>query len=218
MMRNKIFYPAGSISLILLPILCVWNLNKHKAFEKIGAIEVAYFYHNEQEEYSSTKYFNKSISLRNYIEIEFTGNKQEDNITLENAQIKIAALTKSKDTVNGIHFKFAKNTKYWAFVKAIDICQTEGLTPLMDKNDIWVAYYPPPSYIKQENYNVLFCETNEMRNASIVKAEKLTEFDEYLSKKANYFILLSLIFLLMCFFRFRKTLTERFPRYSYLQK
>ncbi|RZK36738.1 MAG: hypothetical protein EOO90_26780 [Pedobacter sp.] len=210
--RTKIFYPAGLISLVLLPILCIWNLNKQKAFEKIGALEVAYFDHNELEEYSNSQSFKELISSRNYIVIEFTCNEKDDNIILEYAKVKIKNLIKSKDTITGVHFKFTEKAKYCNFVKAVDICQVESLNPLMDKNDIWIAYYPPQRNVKEENYNVMFCGTNEASRILQAKAEKLAEFNEYLSKKIKYLIFLSIPFLLMCFFSFRKILKERLPR------
>ncbi|WP_316768860.1 hypothetical protein [Pedobacter frigiditerrae] len=204
--RNKIFYPAGLISLILLPILCIWNLNEQNAFEKIGVLEVAYFYHNELDESSNSQSFKELISSRNYIEIEFNGNEKDDNIILEYAKVKIKNLIRSKDTITGVHFKFTEKAKYWNFVKAVDVCQVESLNPLMDKNNIWVAYYPPQRNVKEENYIVMFCGTNEASRILQAKAEKLAEFNEYLSKKINYLIFLSIPFFLMCFFSFRKIL------------
>ncbi len=202
--RTKIFYPAGLISLILLPILCIWNLNKQKAFEKIGALEVAYFYHNELEEYSNLTSFKKAISSRNYIEIEFTGNKKDDNIIFEYAKVKIKKLIKSKDTLNGIHFKFTEKAKYWHFVKAVDICQQKNQYPIMDENNIWFSYYTPS--IEEKKDYIWVCGTNDAIRIVEAKAEKIIEFDNYLSKKINYFILLSLLFSIMCFFSFRKIL------------
>lgn len=213
--RNKIFYPAGSISLILLPILCICNLNKQKAFEKIGALEVAYFYHNELDESSNSQSFKELISSRNYIEIEFTGKEKDDNFILEYAKKKITALIKLKDTINGVHFKFTENAKYWNFVKAVDICQQKNQYPIMDGNNIWFSYYPP--FIEEKNDYVWICGTNETSRILVAKAEKLAEFDEYLSKKISYFILPFLVFLLMCFFSFRKILQERLPRRSFSQ-
>ncbi|TCC94437.1 hypothetical protein EZ428_06600 [Pedobacter frigiditerrae] len=210
--RTKIFYPAGLISLTLLPILCIWNLNNQKAFEKIGALEVAYFYHNELEEYSNLQSFKELISSRNYTDIEFSGNEKGDNIILEYAKEKITALIKFKDTINGVHFKFTEKAKYWNFVKAVDICQQKNQYPIMDGNNIWFSYYAP--FIEEKNDSVWICGTNEAARIFVVKAERLAEFDEYLSKKINCFILPLLVFLLMCFFSFRKILQERLPRRS----
>lgn len=200
--RRKIFYPAGLISLVLFPALCIWYLNKEGLFKKTGAIDVAYFYHDENYEYSNSKYFNKIISSRNYLDIEFTGNKNDDKILLQFAKIKINSLINSRDTVNGIHFKFTEKAKYWTFVEAIDICHIKDQYPIIDGNSIWISYYEP--FIEKKSIPSFICGTQAYRIISNMKAQKSARFEQQLEKELKYLAPSLILFFLMAFFTLKK--------------
>lgn len=55
------------------------------------------------------------------------------------------------DTVKGVHFHFNKETKYWSFVRAIDICNMENANRyIANGNNIWVANTILPQDAKRE--------------------------------------------------------------------
>ena len=200
--RRKIFYPAGLISLVLFPALCIWHLNNQGLFKKIGAIDAAYFNHDENYEYSNSKSFKKIIASRNYLDIEFTGNKNDDKILLQFAKIKIKWLINSKDTVNGIHFKFTEKAKYWNFVEAIDICQIKNQYPIMDGNSIWISYHEP--FIEKKSIPTFICGTQAYTIISNMKAQESARFEHQLEKELKYLAPSLILFFLMAFFTLKK--------------
>jgi hypothetical protein len=199
--RRKIFYPAGLISLVLFPALCIWHLNNQGLFKKIGAIDAAYFNHDENYEYSNSKSFKKIIASRNYLDIEFTGNKNDDKILLQFAKIKIKWLINSKDTVNGIHFKFTEKAKYWNFVEAIDICQIKNQYPIMDGNSIWISYHKP---FIEETMPSFICGTQVNRIIRNMKARESAIFEQQLEKEVKYLAPSLILFSLMAISSFKK--------------
>lgn len=199
--RRKIFYPAGLISLVLFPALCIWHLNNQGLFKKIGAIDAAYFNHDENYEYSNSKSFKKIIASRNYLDIEFTGNKNDDKILLQFAKIKIKWLINSKDTVNGIHFKFTEKAKYWNFVEAIDICQIKNQYPIMDGNSIWISYHKP---FIEETMPSFICGTQVNRIIRNMKARESAIFEQQLEKAVKYLAPSLILFSLMAISSFKK--------------
>lgn len=199
--RRKMFYPAGLISLVLFPALCIWHLNNQGLFKKIGAIDAAYFNHDENYEYSNSKSFKKIIASRNYLDIEFTGNKNDDKILLQFAKIKIKWLINSKDTVNGIHFKFTEKAKYWNFVEAIDICQIKNQYPIMDGNSIWISYHKP---FIEETMPSFICGTQVNRIIRNMKARESAIFEQQLEKAVKYLAPSLILFSLMAISSFKK--------------
>ena len=198
----KIFYPAGFISIIFLPIFCIWNLYINGHFEKIGAIDVSYFYHSEEKAYSSNRFVEKIKLARNYSKIEFTGNEALDRAILKYAKVKVAEIVNSKDTINGLLFELNKNAKYKDFVSAVDISNYKEARSVIDGDNLWIFYLKPIRLKKEESYFI--CGTNEYSRKAEMKAEKKDAFHQYLREKINSFLLLSILFLLMCFFAFKK--------------
>lgn len=201
--RNRIFYPAGLISLVLLPILCIWNLNKQNAFQKLGAIDVGYFYHDENYEFSNIKTFKNFLSSRNFSDIEFTGNKSDDKVILQYARIKIRSLIESKDTTNGIHFKLTEKAKYSSYVGVIEIFQNKNINALLDKNDVWYYYQKPKLDDVSEYY--FTCSMEDYSNANRLAVEKLAAYHSYLTSKIKYIIPISILFFLLCFFSLKRS-------------
>lgn len=86
--KNNIYYPRGVISLILLPMLCIWKLNKYHAFDNYGIIEVTYWspsFHKKKP----IIFPKESHPERDYTIINLTRNDNEDNIKLDYAQLLI---------------------------------------------------------------------------------------------------------------------------------
>ncbi|RZK50567.1 MAG: hypothetical protein EOO87_19170 [Pedobacter sp.] len=200
-LKIKIFYPAGFVSIILLPIFCIWNLNLTGRFDKVGAIDVGYFYHNEAEEYSSKKFLEKIKSARIYNEIVFNGNEINDRAILKRAEIKVATIVNSRDTINGVLFKLTDKVKYQSFVSAIDISQYKEIQSIIDGDNIWI-FYTKPAEVKSHDY--FFCGTNEISRKIEMNSEKTEAFQQFLQEKTRSFLLLTILFLLMCLFAFRK--------------
>ena len=152
-----IYYPAGLISLIFLPILCIWYLYQNKAFEKFVALEITWWAPNLQL-YNPHIYPRENHPNKYYMEINLTGNDLEDKEKLEDAQLKIRNLVRTQDTSTVIHFHFNDTANYWTLIKAIDICFIENATHFFPYgNDIWVSI---PKTTKSRNEISVNCYTN----------------------------------------------------------
>ncbi len=155
------FYSSGMISLVLLPFLCLLYYNKQKVFEIPRVMEVIWYGKNSNcyflEDYS------EEFSLlvhpkRKFSEINLTGNKLNDEQTLEFAQNKIKNLVSTNDTINGVHFHFSKFSKFSSLVRALEICKIEKVNFFVPRdNDIWVFNYKPLPKPKDEILYSMTC-------------------------------------------------------------
>ncbi|MBB2146885.1 hypothetical protein GM921_15380 [Pedobacter sp. LMG 31464] len=202
--NKKLLYPTGIISLVFLPILCIWNLDKQKAFEKLGAMDVAYMYHKQKTDTSYSNFYKLSQGFRSYTDIEFSGDNNNDKSKLQYAQFEIERIINSKDTLKGIHFKFTEKAKYWNFVKAIEISHIENINSRLDRNDLWLFYIPSIT-TKEEPYQFI-CGTNYLLRAYEIGEENRIAKIEYMKTTIKLFALPLIFFFLMCYFTFRELL------------
>jgi hypothetical protein len=203
MRRNIIFYPAGLISIVLLPILCLWNLNEQRVFDKIGAMDVAYYYNYTFLDTAFNNWDKKIQLYRKYTRIEFTGTANDDSLRLKYAHLEIKRILNSKDSINGIHIRFTEKAKYWNFVKAIEITQLENPNMTLNNNDLWM-YYTPPIIDKsiQIGGDLCCCIQIEPKTISFIGGVKANI--EALTSLPKLYLLPLLFFLLMCYFTFKR--------------
>lgn len=136
--RQRIYYPVGLISIILLPTFFIWYLNRNIAFENLRTLEIVWWSPNLHIN-NSFLFPKESHPERNYTEVNITGIDYEDKIELIKAQILIRELISSKSTSTGVHFHFEDESKYWTLIKVLDICKIEKATFYIPyENDIWV--------------------------------------------------------------------------------
>ncbi|HSC53755.1 MAG TPA: hypothetical protein VLC98_09050 [Phnomibacter sp.] len=160
--RKKIYYVPGIISLIILPFLFTHFAEKEIKSNSVGVMRIFLADTNLPKKFPEV-FRDFKIEFppkRNYTDIDFTGNEKSDKIKLDYAQIKIREILSANDSVNGVHFKFSDSSKYWAFVKSIDVLRTEGAKTYMPlDNDLWFYHFPPDTtnvnFICGTNYIVL---------------------------------------------------------------
>ena len=132
--KKRIYYPAGIISLALLPLLCLWHFNAEKAFEQRGLVDVALFAKAD----TMPSRWSLSLSIpfyRKYLSIAFSGNDKNDSLKLTFAKMAINELVEAKDTLNGVHISLNDKTKYWAFVKTVELGYAKEIHSYMDQNN-----------------------------------------------------------------------------------
>ncbi len=204
---KKIYYPAGLISLILLPICCLFYLNQRKAFSNSQAMDLAVF--QEDNSFFNQKDLDSVFQYRNFVNYRFSGNDEKDKIELSQIKKSLSLLIRKKDTSAVLQITFGNKAKYWTFVKSIDTCYNNDLQTVVKNNEI-LAYFatpikPDPNSFK---YPIITCggysydagPENEDFFAKITA--------QYLrgSLFLNTYWTSALVFLLMCFFAFWKTL------------
>ena len=145
------FYFPGLISLIFLPALCLWFISTNKTYEKLYALDVV-FWSPSLKIIFPESYRHGSHPPRKYLEIDLIGNDKEDKVKLDFAQIQIRDLVATNDVKNGVHFQFGNKSKYWEFIRALDICKiANARTFVADGDNIWVFNHIP----KKNNYKTI---------------------------------------------------------------
>ncbi len=146
---KKLYYPAGIISLILLPVLCVWYFNRHHAFEQLHVVSVTWpprsghFF--EDEDYLD----------RDYTHFNLTGDNQQNDIEIKRSKMQLRELIDSKDTMHGVHFHFADNTQFQQWIKVYDVCKTAKANVfIVHNNGIWIFNPRPAKLVKDD---LMFC-------------------------------------------------------------
>jgi hypothetical protein len=135
--RRKLYYPVGLLSLALLPMLCMGTLNSHHVFDDLRVLDVTW--PPKLEDIDSSLYPIYRLPNRIYIDINLTGDTEEDNIKLDFAQLEIRSMKATHDTIKGVRFHFNNEAKYSSFVRAINICKIENADRyIADGNNIWV--------------------------------------------------------------------------------
>ena len=129
--RKKIFYVPGMISLVLIPLFCLYHFYKVDAFKVCHGIELYIPHGNEFEEY-------KFATLRKYKVFNFDGG-QLDNKKLEEMRFYLRKLRTEKDTINGVRMHFGSGSQYQTFITTLDILfDEEAPTWITNKDDIYV--------------------------------------------------------------------------------
>ena len=122
MKRRKIYYIPGMISLILLPILCVWYLNEHKNIQR--CIEVTYASKYDPKDVTPIKLDTSILSqpseIRHYHNFYLTGDLKFDSIQELKFRFNAKQIIETNDTLNGIHVIFGDNINYNLYIKTID--------------------------------------------------------------------------------------------------
>jgi hypothetical protein len=158
--RRKKYYIPGIISLTIPPFVLIYFANKEIKRRTVGVIPVFLADRTLPKKYPEffTKYHGQFPPERNYVDIDFTGNFQNDKIKLEFAQLQIREMILRNDTTNGVHFKFFENSHYGTFVKAIDILRFEDAKTFMPlDNDLWFYNLSIDTSTKKLHFECVLC-------------------------------------------------------------
>ena len=129
---HKLYFP-GLISLVFLPLMCIWYFMSQDVFHKYGIMEVAWMPKSDLNKYVSSygKKFNVE-TFRKYERITLSGNLDKDDVSLNNLKRLLIQLSAKNDTLNGIKVSFGKHATYEELVNVLDICYQK------DKDDLFM--------------------------------------------------------------------------------
>ena len=207
--RKRIYYSAGLISIIMLPVLCLINIKNNDAFKNRSSMGF-----QNWDGLENTEFFKNNIAYlktKNFTTVSLTGNNNLDSIKLKEAQKSIETLVKSKDSVGGIKFHFGQKSKYWSFIRVLDILQIEQCTAyFVYKDDIW-ATNPKPQ--KPEKFDK---NAEPLRIITCGSGGSDSDFEEDiwgpLRQKTieigKKYYLPIIAYILMLFFTFRRVVKE----------
>ena len=172
--RRKIYYSPGLISILLLPIFCIFYLKSINAFTNYGSLDL-YVWDGKMFKKETDKF----IKSKNFETVNLTGNNKSDSEKLKYAQSQIHEIIKYADSINGIKFHFEKKAEYWSFVKAIEILNIEKAKVFIPyKNDIWFANPKTPkkaikNFVCGTKYNCIYEQTQQQKSMYNVFIENI---------------------------------------------
>ena len=101
--RRKLYYPVGLFSLSLLPMFCIWCIDKRGVFDDLRALEITWWNKDWYGYVQNPPNFDVH-PRREFIDIYLTGNAAEDKVKLDFAQLAIRELvprtTPSKEYIS----------------------------------------------------------------------------------------------------------------------
>lgn len=159
--RKKIFYVPGMISLVLIPLFCLYHFHKSEAFKTYGALD---FSVPDKEDFERYKF----EDLRKYKVFNFNNQKSKEEQKLKEFRLFTRDLVKHYDTINGAKIQFGPKTDYGTFVNVIDIVSEEKVpTWALFNNNMYVIGSAKP---KKRGF---VCGTTEysLRNSRLMKEE-----------------------------------------------
>jgi len=203
--HKPIIYPPGIISLVFLPVFCLFFLYQHKAFVHQGYIDVTMWspYWNK---ISPKEYQVKFPPDRDYLTINLDGNDAANKTRLDFARLEIREMLNSKDTHKGVRFHFGKTSKYWSYVQAYDICQVEGVPGYAQyQDDIYAVYVKPKIYDQVNSVGLLGNDLIMLPpSPEELNRRMWDERLQFIGKIAKAFWPIGIAFLTMTFFAVRK--------------
>ncbi|MFB9077130.1 hypothetical protein ACFFLS_03180 [Flavobacterium procerum] len=136
--RRRVFYVPGMISLVLIPIFCLYHFYKIEAFKVYSALE---FTISNQEDFQ--KY--KIEDLRKYRVFDFNKKKSNGLQELKELRFFVRGLVKEYDISNGAKICFGAKTDYDVFISVLNIIEEENV-PIwgLFSNDIYAMGNPKP--------------------------------------------------------------------------
>ncbi|MES2544397.1 MAG: hypothetical protein V4548_05895 [Bacteroidota bacterium] len=141
--HKRIFYVPGMISLVLLPLLCLYYFYGNRAFTTNQSFQLTLndtvFIENPKKEMFGNDLYNPK---RDYKSIILNGSEELDKNKLKEARFEINQIYNSKDSIKGIKFVFGNKAIYKTFVEVLDVLTIDNVEYLTYPNEIYVLYVP----------------------------------------------------------------------------
>ncbi len=142
--HKRIFYVPGMISLVLLPLLCLYYFYQNRAFTNYQSFHV-FLNGTEFNEYPNKGKllgYDNYNAKRNYKSVFLNGPEELDESKLKEARFEINQIYNSKDSLKGIKFVFGNKAIYKTFVDVLEVLLIDGVEQLSYSNEIYVLYVP----------------------------------------------------------------------------
>lgn len=171
--RKRIFYVPGIISLVFIPLLCLYYFYKVDAFKVYSYLE--FFVPNKEE---IEKY--KVEDLRKYSVFKFEDTKLKEEQKLKELSFFVHDLVRKYDTINGAKIHFGSKTDYDTFVSVVSIMSEENVpTWVLSEDNIYVVASPKPRPNRDRGFicgTGKYSEINTLRMADENRKKELRVF------------------------------------------
>lgn len=199
----KKYYIPGMISIILLPLMCMWYFSYRGFLVPSTGMEVYVENKGESEGCGSYERYIpfKGIEFNSY---EFIGNQEYDNQIVLNVRERIRELISKKDSLHGLRFILNDGPDYALYIEVLNLLKdSKGMVMIYPDSIKYVnGYYTEDGYrafLGDSEKNMFFISEND--NTKQEKASNnLINIIELIG---NYKYLLLASFLLLVVFAFR---------------
>jgi len=154
-MKQQVFnIGIFSICLMLIFSILFFFIIPSFAFCKECSVSFSIYNNDDGKSYNYT--LNDFLENKKFYKYEYTGNETLDNDIYKKYRSAMRLLTKSNDTLNGIHFKFNQDTNYQRFIDVFDICFIENARYIYYKNDLWIMNKSVENQKNKHLFNIEF--------------------------------------------------------------
>jgi hypothetical protein len=191
------------ISLILLPVLCIWVLKKQDYVERCMPINMPSIYHPNLPK--NAKVFDIQSILevkRNYIHFELNGNRVDDKGTLSSFRNKLLKIVEVEDTITGLHIDIRENVKYGSIIELLDICKQDTFAAayLLQDNELWYFHGKKVSDREKEERRERYNAYKNDQSKENFTDKNYAFFHNEGIIRMRYFFILFLLFSIISFF------------------
>lgn len=174
--HKKLFYVPGMISMVILPILCLWFIFSRGYLKEYKSMNYAI-----DEGYSNKIIKEKpKLILRNNIIYNFNSSIEKERFKLNKFQLALRKLHKSNDSINGFKINFGKQMNYEVFICVLDVLSIEKTNTYYQlDNDLYVLGNKKVKNKKVKNTKVL-----QLLTCGYYEANK--DFWDEQERKANW--------------------------------
>lgn len=137
---KKMYYIPGIFSIILLPVLGIWYMNKYDYFQKLSAHDFNYIDFNSVREWRKKDFIYPAYEYdkRVYKELTLNGNYRDSQKTFNYIDQFVNDIIQNKDTINGLKVHFDKKSTYNEFIHLLNIFEKRGAEMyLLDNNTMY---------------------------------------------------------------------------------
>lgn len=154
---KKIRYIPGMISIVLLPLLGMWYMNKHNYFQQLTSLDFVaggfdeyreWFEEIENSEHNLEYDKENEFDKRDYKEVTLNGYKEKSQKTFQYIDNFVNKVIQTNDTVNGLKIHFEEGATYNDFIEVLNIfTERDATTYTLDDNTMYFAGrdWKPPS-------------------------------------------------------------------------
>lgn len=187
--HRKIFYFPGMISLLVLPLICLFNFYINQAFTDYRCIDIHLgggCFNNDTE----LIFYKKQ---RNFKTIYLTEDQELNEFKINEIRIKTKDLFIKNDSVNGIKINFEKSN-YQNFITVLENIFIDDVnTYVLENNEIIVFNIPPKKSTNQSKpFRIINCGYYEANKDYWEKLEQERKHEENIKLfKQNWVIFLA---------------------------
>ena len=159
--QRKIFYVPGMISLLTVPFLFFYFVNRAPKKQNLYGFRIVWVDTSVLRKYDETfnTYRGHFPPRRVYSQVILSGPLALDSKVLDSIQNRISAFAQSEDTLSGFHFVFGDKATYGGFIQVLDLLETaQAHTYLPFENNLWI-YNLPRFRIDTVSYTPITCGT-----------------------------------------------------------